>query len=222
MKTKISRTIAILSTLMLIGLTTNAQDIIQMKSGKSIESKVELIKQNEVQYKKYDNLTGASYIINKSDILIIRFSNGSTEEFSSHGKEEVVVTIEQTKKNLIKLINKYAHQENTTKRKYITSFEGDYLRVIATKKHSDEPADNGTLFDFSGVYKFSGVSKRKNNTAYVNIWVPFLKKPKKGKWDKIKLIWRVDGHLEAQMIFDELKIYNRLLLEKKKEQVNKF
>lgn len=219
-----NKTIKIYKLIILLLVTiysSNAQDLIVKKNGDVIESKVELIKTDEVKYKKYNNLEGASYIISTRNISKIKFENGTIEEFENSGNMNVA-SIEETKKRIISLINKYGFEEDTFKRKYLASFEGDYLRLKVTKKNSKEPANEGLLYDFGNVYKFDGVSKRKKNLAFMNIFASILKNPKKDKWDKHKLIMRVDGGAQADAIMGALKKYNKLLISKEEKSIMDF
>jgi hypothetical protein len=96
------------------------------------------------------------------------------------------------------------------------------LRLKVTKKNSNEPANGGLLYDFGNVYKFDGVSKRKKNLAFMNIFASILKNPKKDKWDKHKLIMRVDGGAQADAIMRALKKYNKLLISKEEKSIMDF
>ena len=58
------------------------------------------------------------------------------------------------------------------------------------------------------------IDKRKEDVAYLNIWVD-IKNEKKGTWGKDKVIIKVDSWKNAELINDVLKHYNQLLLEKK-------
>lgn len=209
-KNKVITTSKLFILFLAINYTSNAQDLIVKNNGDVIESKVELIKTEEIKYKKYNNLNGASYIIATGNVAKIKFENGTIEEFKNSDNGSVA-SIKGTKKRIVKLINKYGFEEDTFKRRYQASFEGDHLRLIVTKKNSSEPANGGILYDFANVYKFHNVSKRKKGLAFVNIWVPLLKNVKKNKWDKHKLIMRVDGAPQAESILAALKLYNKLL-----------
>ncbi|MBU3659899.1 MAG: hypothetical protein FGM14_08525 [Flavobacteriales bacterium] len=57
-------------------------DIIVYKNGDEIASKIMMITDNEVVYKKYDFLDGPSYSVNKSTIFMIKYSNGQKDIFS--------------------------------------------------------------------------------------------------------------------------------------------
>jgi hypothetical protein len=68
-----------LTILLLSGLKLSGQDIIIKKSGEEIKSKVIEIFDNDIKYRKIDNLTGPLYSINKSEVLIIIYENGKRE-----------------------------------------------------------------------------------------------------------------------------------------------
>ena len=58
-----------------------SQDIILLKTGESIRSKIMEIGQTEVKYKMYDNQEGPVYVSAKSDISQIYYENGTKEVF---------------------------------------------------------------------------------------------------------------------------------------------
>lgn len=70
-------TIIILS----IAISLNAQDLITKRNGEDIKAKVIEIGLNEVKFKRSDNLNGPLIIIAKSEILLIRYENGSKSIF---------------------------------------------------------------------------------------------------------------------------------------------
>lgn len=59
-----------------------AQDIITNTYGVDIKAKVLEVGINEVKYKLYDEPEGATYIVKKSDILLIRYESGRNEVFN--------------------------------------------------------------------------------------------------------------------------------------------
>lgn len=74
----------ILTTLVLIfnAYLCLSQDVITKKSNEDIQAKVIEVTNAEVRYKKFDNQNGPTYTILKSDILIIRYENGTKDIFS--------------------------------------------------------------------------------------------------------------------------------------------
>ena len=58
-----------------------AQDLITTKNGEDIEARVLEISPKELKYKKYGNLEGPTYTINKRDVLMVRYENGDKDIF---------------------------------------------------------------------------------------------------------------------------------------------
>ena len=65
-----------------------AQDTLSMRSGETILVKVIEVGTSEVKYKKLDNLNGPVFSMLKSDLLMIKYENGTREDFSSIKKIE--------------------------------------------------------------------------------------------------------------------------------------
>ncbi len=132
----------------------------------------------------------------------------------SQDNSKTTASKEDIKALIIEQINAHGYEEDNFKQHYIATFEGDYLRLIFTRRNGETPYNKGILYDFSNVYKFQRVSKRSDKLAYINIFVSILKNEKKNKWDKHKLIMRVDSPKNAEIILQALKDYNSILLEK--------
>ena len=78
----------ILFVILTLGLFTTSifsQDIITKKSGEDISAKISEVTQTEIKYKKFDNLEGPIFTILKSEVLMIRYANGTKDIF----KEEI-------------------------------------------------------------------------------------------------------------------------------------
>jgi len=72
-----------------------AQDTLSMRSGENMLVKIIEVGTTEVKYKKQDNLNGPVFSILKSDLLVIKYENGTKEDFSSIKKiEEKIVGVE--------------------------------------------------------------------------------------------------------------------------------
>ena len=65
-----------------------AQDTLSMRSGENILVKVIEVGTSEVKYKKIGNLNGPVFSMLKSDLLLIKYENGTKEDFSSIKKIE--------------------------------------------------------------------------------------------------------------------------------------
>jgi hypothetical protein len=67
---------------------TKAQDTLSTRYGETILVKVIEVGTAEVKYKKLDNLNGPIFSILKSDLLIIKYENGTKDDFSGIKKIE--------------------------------------------------------------------------------------------------------------------------------------
>jgi hypothetical protein len=84
----------------LIGLNVFCQDVITTKNGKEIEAKIEEIGIKEVRYRRYDNLTGPIFVLDKNDIAKIRYANGTTDNYTPVLTEQKpTFTVTDTLKN---------------------------------------------------------------------------------------------------------------------------
>ena len=66
-----------------VSLSVSAQDVIVKKDGSTILSKVLEVNQGEIKYKKYSNLEGPTYAIDKSEIITINYENGEKDTFDN-------------------------------------------------------------------------------------------------------------------------------------------
>jgi len=71
-----------------VGFSAMAQDVIVLKNGAEIQALVQEIGIDNVKYKKSDNPDGPNYTMRQSDIVMIRFANGSREVFSEYEESE--------------------------------------------------------------------------------------------------------------------------------------
>lgn len=200
--------------------TCFGQDIILMKDSELVRAKITKITNEMVQYHRLDNLDGPLYEVPTTLIKKIDFENGAEQFFdveeADNTSEKPNYSLSETKEFLIKTINEHGFEEDTFSRRYRANFEGDMLRLRVMKRDGSRPVNNGILYDFSNVYAFHKVSRRSDKLAFVNIWVSIVKNEKKMKFDKHKLIMRVDDPDKAESILNALKYYNSLLVEKSK------
>ena len=94
--------------IVLLGFTSYAQDIITTKKGEDIKAKVLEITIQEVKYKKVENPDSPIYTLLKSDILMIRYENGSKDIFNEDTKETAKVDRNQatSSKNRISVVER--------------------------------------------------------------------------------------------------------------------
>ncbi|MCD4792541.1 MAG: hypothetical protein K8R54_04855 [Bacteroidales bacterium] len=94
----------IIIALCMISTGTNAQDVITKTDGSDISAKVLEITITEVKYKKFENLSGPIFTLLKSDVLMIRYENGTKDIFNETVfVEDVSTAKENTYENNIQL-----------------------------------------------------------------------------------------------------------------------
>jgi hypothetical protein len=64
-------------------IITKAQDTLTMRSGDHLIVKVIEVGSTEVKYKKVNNINGPIFSTLKSDLILIRYENGSKDDFSN-------------------------------------------------------------------------------------------------------------------------------------------
>ena len=67
----------------LITFAAFSQDIITTKSGEDIKAKILEVNTSEIKYKKSENIDGPIFSVLKSDVLILRYENGTKDIFAS-------------------------------------------------------------------------------------------------------------------------------------------
>ena len=74
----------IFTTIITLLLFTNcfSQDLIIKRNGDEIKVKVFEVGTTEIKYKNYDNLSGPTYSILKSDVFMIKYENGTKDIFN--------------------------------------------------------------------------------------------------------------------------------------------
>jgi hypothetical protein len=94
MKTKLF----LLALLLPLSLALQAQDIIVKRDGSTIISKVMEINKTDVKYKKFSNLNGPTYTIEKAEIMAINYENGDKDTFEAPKATETPKVAESPKK----------------------------------------------------------------------------------------------------------------------------
>ena len=88
------------------GFCSQAQDTLYTVSGQKIPAKVVEINQTEIKYKKTNNLDGPVYVIDKTDVALIEYKNGSKELYgtgsgSSDNDQQVASNNSKPRLNII-------------------------------------------------------------------------------------------------------------------------
>lgn len=166
----------IIITLIFFKLTTlNAQDIIILNNTDEIRSKVIEILDGQVKYKKWTNLNGPSYSIDKSEIFIIKYANGEKETFKNIEKKETKETktkvaiaepiILEKLENVCLKINKKVIYENEKVEVENCSKDGSSFQLETGDGETTEMTLNESIvvpFKKAGVYTIRLIAYTKN------------------------------------------------------------
>ena len=71
-----------------MSISIYAQDVIVKKDGTTIMAKVLTVSTTTVEYKKWSNQDGPTYVIEKKELLSINYTNGEKEVFSEQKEAE--------------------------------------------------------------------------------------------------------------------------------------
>ena len=66
--------------------TLNAQDVIVFKNGDEVQAKVKEVTPSEIKYIRFDNQNGPAYTINRQDIFMIKYENGTKDVMTDLSK----------------------------------------------------------------------------------------------------------------------------------------
>jgi len=67
----------------IVVFSANAQDLIILRDGNTIEALVIEISSTEIRYKRFNHLDGPTIVIQVANVLSIRYANGTTEIFNA-------------------------------------------------------------------------------------------------------------------------------------------
>ncbi len=73
----------LLLALVMVTVHLSAQDYIILLNGSEIKAKVLEINDQNIKYKKFSNLTGPTYTMNRSDIFLIKYESGDKDIFNA-------------------------------------------------------------------------------------------------------------------------------------------
>jgi len=123
-----------------ISFSCVSQDIITKTNGDDIPCKVIEISTTEVKYKRFDNPEGPTFVLTKSEILMIRYQNGTKDIFLPPAQPQ------NTEQTIQKNTDRYVGQQPTAHSELSNQGKLDAMRYY-TNYHL---AANGALL--SGIF----------------------------------------------------------------------
>lgn len=103
-----------------------SQDLITKKNGEDLKVKVLEVNITEIKYKKFENLNGPIFSILKSEVLIIRYENGTKDIFNFENKEITTIA------NSPQAINDLFRQGQADALKYYKGYKGAGTGTLIT------------------------------------------------------------------------------------------
>lgn len=153
-----------------------AQDLLTTKTGEDISCKVLEVAITEIKYKKFDDLNGSVFSILKSEVLLIRYENGTKDIFTVDENIGTVSFINndpfaQGQSDALKYYKEYKTASTGT---LVTSIFSPILGLVPAIATSSTPPDVNNL-NYPNVAFLS-------NPDYVN---GYKTKARKIKQDKV-------------------------------------
>ena len=69
---------------LVLGFLSYSQDILYLSNGDKLSAKITEINPTDVKYKDFTNLGGPTYVISNSELVLIQYSNGTTQVINSN------------------------------------------------------------------------------------------------------------------------------------------
>jgi len=167
----------VISAVLLTTTLCFSQDIITNKNSEDIKANVLEVTTTEIKYKKFENPDGPTFSILKSDIVMIRYQNGTKDIFTEEKKTEIVPAssnddlFTQGKFDANRYYNGYKGAGTTT---LLTSLIFSPLigLIPAIATSSSKPSDMNLNYPNANLMK---------NTDYYSGYTQKAKKIKQGK-----------------------------------------
>jgi hypothetical protein len=155
-----------------VAISLQAQDILYTTSGNKFLAKVTEVNTTDVKYKDFSNLEGPVYVISKKEVVLIRFSDGSTQIINENPPALTPKTEEQktVKKPEKKPMNLYYLNKNLISINALSLANGD-----VTLLYDRELFDSRLCLTFLGGYNFNPNMGALNATLR-NSWPQIKKK----------------------------------------------
>jgi len=150
-----------------------SQDILILKNGDEIKSKILEITTDQIKYKKWDNLEGPSYASLKSEVFMIKYENGTKDVFKTQETNNInVVSVnneDKEKEEAVKNLENYLRNKNIGKVIEILAFRktnGEMLDIYGQKMYTIK-FEIDIKFNSDGWLKGNGMEGYWRNSLYV-------------------------------------------------------
>lgn len=118
--------------ILLISVCVYCQDLIVKKNTDEIQVKIIEVGLTEVKYKNWNNQDGPTYVINKSEIFMIKYANGDKESYADFNSSQNP-NMNQNE-NSTKTLSTYTYYEYYPKAKSMLKINDEIATVEESKK----------------------------------------------------------------------------------------
>ena len=146
-----------------------AQDVIVLKNGNEINAIVQEVGINDVKYKKFENPNGPNYTLLQSQILMIKYENGTQDVFEEKIKMETSLSpkLEQMKQEF------YAIGKDDVKmleflKTHDTKFYEDFQSACKQRKKGGSLLAGGLTLSIGGIILGSAGGMKNNTGVYIS------------------------------------------------------
>lgn len=118
---------------LLVVIIASAQDVIVKKDGTTILSKVTKVGETEVEYKKFNNQQGPTYVISTNNIMAINYESGAKDTFeTSDNNQTTTVATNTTASAVFMPMSREIIEKNE---QAIADINSRTVKYIGTKKN---------------------------------------------------------------------------------------
>jgi len=157
-----------------------AQDIITKKTSEDIQAKVLEVSTTEIKYKKSDNPNGPIFTILKSEVLMVRYENGTKDIFNEEKKIEAISNLSQSNEDLftqgkLDASKYYKGYKGAGTGTLVTSLISPLVGLIpAIACSSTQPKEDNLNFPNSDLIKksnyYNGYTQRAKKIKQGKVW----------------------------------------------------
>lgn len=101
-----------------------SQDVITLRSGEIIRSKILEIGLTDIRYKKFDNQNGPQYVVVKSDVSNIVYENGTKDVFNAEPAKKELIKTTPSSDSILTVSSVTPKPEKNTKSRFLLGFSG--------------------------------------------------------------------------------------------------
>jgi hypothetical protein len=123
---KMKKIFLVFTVTFLISKLSFSQDIITLKTGEQIRSKIMEVGQSEIKYKKYDNQNGPVYVVTKSDLSDILYENGTKDIFNNETSKAIKAETNPETENTVNPKGTGASPVKNKGSRFLIGFSGVY------------------------------------------------------------------------------------------------